>query len=70
MVAVFQIKRWNAAAGRYEMSLLKHTEESIAKMAAFDENLRPTIIPGTEEEVDPAKLDAHGRYDPHRDRSE
>ncbi len=67
VVTVFQIKKWNQIAGRYEASLLKYTEESIARMAEFDENLRPTVIPGTAEQVEASKIDIHGRYDPRRD---
>lgn len=55
-VVVHGFKKWNQAAGAFDIAPTKRTAEEIAR-------LKGEIIEGTAETVPQARLDAFGRYD-------
>ena len=57
MVIVHHFEVWDVTLGDWVRQPLKSTAERI-------QQVKGRIIPGTEEEVDPSALDAHGRYNP------
>ena len=56
-VRVYQFKKWDNQRGEYVVLPRKATREHI-------EDAEGVLVAGTEQEVDEADVDAHGRYNP------